>query len=214
MLKSKWENRLVNCLVCFTCHSRMGLNHFTLNDGGAVCSLCSTKNPLGNLKKMSLQEVTEPSEITVCFTRGGTIAHALHFDEKTVLGPWIRFQSAERLEKAIKYLGATEEQVAAHRKTMQQTGQGSTHVRLLAKEEPAEDRLQQTLSESLAPGKAFCILVNAIGEGTCSIWPRHLPRPSEFFALSSGSAVGSIASSMKQVLTDAGSWVPWSSLRS
>jgi hypothetical protein len=109
----------------------MGPNHFTLKDGGAVCSLCGTKNPLGNLPKMSLQEVTEPSEVIVCFTRGGTIAHALHIDVKTVLGPWIKFQSAETLEKALKYLGATDEQMAAHRKTMQQTGQGSSHVRLM-----------------------------------------------------------------------------------
>jgi hypothetical protein len=27
-------------------------NHFTLKDGGAVCSLCGTKNPLGNLLEM------------------------------------------------------------------------------------------------------------------------------------------------------------------
>jgi hypothetical protein len=37
-----------------------------------------------------IQEMTEPSEIIVCFTRGGTIAHALHLDCKTVLGPWIK----------------------------------------------------------------------------------------------------------------------------
>jgi hypothetical protein len=122
---------MVNCLVCWTCHARMGPNHYMLRDGGAVCGLCDTKNPLGNLRKMSIQEVTEPFEVIVCFTRGGTIAHALHIDAKTILGPWIKFQSAETLEKAIKYLGANGEQMAAHRKTMQQTGQGSSHIRLL-----------------------------------------------------------------------------------
>jgi hypothetical protein len=71
------------------------------------------------------------TEIIVCFTRSGEIAHALHLDCKTVLGPWVKFQSAETLEKALRYLGATEEQLAAHRKTMQQTGQGSSHIRLL-----------------------------------------------------------------------------------
>jgi hypothetical protein len=131
MLKHRRENKLVNCLVCWTCHSRSGPNHFTLKDAGAICSLCGTRNPLGNLKKMSLQEVTEPSEILVCFTRGGSIAHALHHDGKTVLGPWIKFQSAETLEKALSYMGATSEQIVTHRKTMQQTGQGSSHVRLL-----------------------------------------------------------------------------------
>jgi hypothetical protein len=75
--------------------------------------------------------MTEPSEIIVCFTRSGEIAHALHLDCKTALGPWVKFQSAETLEKALRYLGATDEQIDAHRRTMQQTGQGSTHIRLL-----------------------------------------------------------------------------------
>jgi hypothetical protein len=65
----------------------MGPNHFTLKEGGAVCSLCQTKNPLGNLRRMSIQEVTEPLEVLVCFTQGGTLAHALHIDCTTVLGP-------------------------------------------------------------------------------------------------------------------------------
>lgn len=131
MLKAKRANRRVNCLVCWTCHSRMGPNHFTLKDAGAICSLCCTRNPLGNLQKMSLQEVTEPSLILVAFTSGGTMAHALHWDGKTALGPWVKFASAETLEKALRYLGATDEQIAAHRSTMQLTGQGSSPIRLL-----------------------------------------------------------------------------------
>ena len=131
MLKPKPANRVVACLVCWTCYSRMGPNHFTLKDGGAVCGLCQTKNPLGNLRKMSIQEVTEPSEILVCFTQGGTAAHALHIDCKTVLGPWIKFTSAETLEKALHYLGGTDEQLAEHRNQMRRCGQGSSHIRLL-----------------------------------------------------------------------------------
>lgn len=109
----------------------MGPNHFTLKDGGAICSLCGEKNPLGNLRRMSIQEVTAPSEIIVCFTKSGTIAHALHVDCKTALGPWIKFQSAETLEKTLRYLGATDEQIEEHRATMRQTGQGSSNIRLL-----------------------------------------------------------------------------------
>jgi hypothetical protein len=30
------------------------------------------------------------------------------------MGPWIKFASGETLERALKYLGATEEQLAAH----------------------------------------------------------------------------------------------------
>jgi hypothetical protein len=131
MLKHRRENRIVNCLVCWTCGGRMGPNHFTLKDGGAVCGICREKNPLGNLRRMSIQEVTEPSEIIVCFTQAGKLAHALHIDCKTVLGPWIRFQSAETLERVIVYLGATEEQIAEHRDGMRQCGQGSSQIRLL-----------------------------------------------------------------------------------
>jgi hypothetical protein len=93
--------------------------------------LCGEKNPLVKLRKMPLIEFNTPAEIIVCFTRGGTIAHALHLDCKTVLGPWTKFASGETLEKALRYLGATEEQITAHQKTMKQTGQGSSHLRLM-----------------------------------------------------------------------------------
>lgn len=131
MLKQRRENRIVNCLVCWTCQGRTGPNHFTLSDGGAVCGLCQSKNPLGNLKKMSIQEVTEPSEIIVCFTQSGKAAHALHLDCKTALGPWITFASAETLERALLYLGATDQQMDDHRQSMRSWGQGSSHIRLL-----------------------------------------------------------------------------------
>jgi ribosomal protein L40E len=95
MLKQKRENRIVSCLVCWTCRGRMGPNHFTLKDGVAVCRLCQAKNPLGNLRKLSIQEVTTPAEIIVCFTQSGKAAHALHLDCRTALGPWITFASAK-----------------------------------------------------------------------------------------------------------------------
>lgn len=131
MLKQRRENRIVNCLVCWTCHGRMGPNHFELRDMRAYCSLCGSANPLANLRKMSIQEVITPSEIIVCFTRSGTIAHALHIDCKTVLGPWITFASAEILERALVYMGATDEQMEGHRQSMRSWGQGSTPIRLL-----------------------------------------------------------------------------------
>jgi hypothetical protein len=129
--KHRRENRIVACLICRSCHERMGPNHFTLKDGGALCSLCGSMNPLGNLRKMSTQEVTTASEIIVCFTRSGKAAYALHVDCQTVLGPWISFQSAETLERALRYLGATDERIEKHSQAMQQTGQGSSHIRLL-----------------------------------------------------------------------------------
>jgi hypothetical protein len=138
MLKQRRENRIVNCLVCWTCHGRMGPNHFTLNDGGAVCGICEAMNPLGNLRKLSIQEVTEPAEIIVCFGPGGpagkpgtTIANALHIDCKTALGPRITLAPEETLEKALIYLGATDAQMGDHRQSMRAWGQGSSHIRLL-----------------------------------------------------------------------------------
>ena len=58
-------------------------------------------------------------------------AHALHIDCKTTLGPWITFSSGETLEKAIRYLGATDEQVAEYLANLSRWGQGSTSIRLL-----------------------------------------------------------------------------------
>jgi hypothetical protein len=102
MLKPKRADRIIHCLVCWTCHGRSGPNHIKMEGGGVICGLCQSKNPLGNLRKMSLREVTEPSEIIGCLTQGGTAAHALHIDAKIPLGPWIKFQSAETLEKALR----------------------------------------------------------------------------------------------------------------
>lgn len=96
-----------------------------------MCGLCESKNPLGNLRKLSLLEVNEPSEIIVCFARNGKVAHALHIDCKTVLGPWISFASAATLDKALVYLGGTEAQMQMHRDQMRRCGQGSSHIRLM-----------------------------------------------------------------------------------
>ena len=126
-----WDGKILKAVVCWTCHGRTGPNYFTLRDFGAVCSLCGPKNPLGNLQKMSIQKVKEPSEILVCFTQGGTAAHALHIDCKTVLGPWIKFTSTETLENALRYLGDTDEQIAEHQNQMRRCRQGSSHIRLM-----------------------------------------------------------------------------------
>ncbi len=122
MLKPNRTNRVVACLVCWTCHSRMGPNHFRLKDGGAVCGVCQRKNSLGNLRKMSIQEVTEPSEILVCFTQGGTAAHALNIDCKTVLGPWIKVHFSRNSREGAALPGTTDERLAAHSKQMRRCG--------------------------------------------------------------------------------------------
>jgi hypothetical protein len=58
------------------------------NDGGTVCGLCGEKNPLGNLRRISIQDATEPGEI-LCFHRGRQILRDRHALKKlfaSVLG--------------------------------------------------------------------------------------------------------------------------------
>jgi hypothetical protein len=63
--------------------------------------------------------------------RTGTASHAIHIDCRTVLGPWINFASAETLDRALVYLGATDGQMRQHRDQMRRCAQGSSHIRLL-----------------------------------------------------------------------------------
>jgi hypothetical protein len=107
-----------------------GPNHYELRDNGAVCSVCGERNPLAFLKKLSIREVKAVSEIIVCHTRNGNAAHALHIDCKIALGPWQNFASAERLDRALVYLEATEEQMQEFRDALRRWGQGSSHITL------------------------------------------------------------------------------------
>jgi hypothetical protein len=128
MLKHNRENKLVNCLVCWGCHGIMGPNHITMKDGGAICNACNKANPLANLRKMSMLELTEPRSIWVPWTMSGKAAHALSTDGKTALGPWITFSSPETFERALRYVGATEEQLEKHRRGMERAGNGCTPI--------------------------------------------------------------------------------------
>jgi hypothetical protein len=67
MLKQKRENRLIHCMVCWKCGGRTGPNHYVLENGGVTCGLCGDKNPLGNLKRMPLEEIRASYEIVLCF---------------------------------------------------------------------------------------------------------------------------------------------------
>jgi hypothetical protein len=35
----------------------------------------------------------------------GEVAHALHYDGKTISAPWVKFASVDTLERALRYLG-------------------------------------------------------------------------------------------------------------
>jgi hypothetical protein len=116
MLKPKRADRLIHCLICWGCHGRMGPNHYTLMDGGAVCNICGSANPLGNLRKLTMLDLTEPREIWVPWTQSGTAAHALSSEGRTSLGPWIKFASAETFERALIYIGMTDQPLTDHRR--------------------------------------------------------------------------------------------------
>ena len=152
MLKPKRDDRLVACLVCFKCGARMGPNHYELRDNGVICSVCGERNPLAFLKKLSIREVNATCEIIVCFTQGGTAAHALHIDCKTALGPWTKFSSAETLDRAVVYLGATDEQMAEHRDAKRRWGQESSHI-MLQLSRHATGPMDQPVGELFVAGR-------------------------------------------------------------
>jgi hypothetical protein len=77
-------------------------------------------------------DLTEPREIWVPWTHSGTAAHALSSDGRTSLGPWITFSSPETFERALLYIGMTEQQLADHRRGIEQAGNGCATVRFLA----------------------------------------------------------------------------------
>jgi hypothetical protein len=79
-------------------------------------------NPLANMKKMTLLDLTEPWRIWVPWTMSGTAAHGLAVDGRTVLGPWITFSSAETFERALRYVGMTDQQLEEHRHGMSRAG--------------------------------------------------------------------------------------------
>jgi len=128
MLKHRRENILRNCLVCWRCGAWCGPAHYTLKDMAAYCSVCNDRNPLGNMRKMTMLDLNEPRLIWIPWTRSGTAAHALSTDGKTALGPWITFSSAETFERALRYVGMTDDQLAVHRHGMEQASNGCTTI--------------------------------------------------------------------------------------
>src|ERR1700724_822898 len=128
MLKHRRENRIIPVLHCWRCHSYTGPNHHAVRDGGAVCGQCGDKNPLGNMVRLPVILITQPLTIPLSFTRSGTSAQGTHPDLSRAIGPWVRFQSGDVLEKAITYLGSSKEQVDCYRDIMRRWGQGTCEI--------------------------------------------------------------------------------------
>jgi hypothetical protein len=131
------ENRLIHVLVCWKCGGRTGPNHHVLEGGGATCSLCGDRNPLGNMRRLSVGELRATYEIVLCFGAsrrqdGAVSVMALHTDCNTALSPYRDVASDETLVRMLRYLGATEEQIADYEDQRRRWGQGSVHVTVLA----------------------------------------------------------------------------------
>jgi hypothetical protein len=62
---------------------------------------------------------------------GGYAVQGLHIDAKTVLSRWQSVESWEVLLKLMRYLGATDEQIAEFEADNKRWGRGSVHIRLL-----------------------------------------------------------------------------------
>jgi hypothetical protein len=59
------------------------------------------------------------------------VQHALHVDAKTVLSHWQSIESWDVLLKAMRYLGATEDQIACFEEDNRRWSRGSVNIRLL-----------------------------------------------------------------------------------
>ena len=99
--------------------------------------MCGDKNPLANLHKLPLGEVTSEHEIILCFgpdtykENGTMMVHALHLDCKTVLSHWLSVESLVTLRRMMRYVGATDEQMASFEDDLRRWG----HLASLSKEE-------------------------------------------------------------------------------
>jgi hypothetical protein len=61
---------------------------------------------------------------------GAMQVHALHLDGATVLSHWQAVESLETLRKMMRYLGATDEQMASFEDSLRRWGQGSVRITL------------------------------------------------------------------------------------
>jgi hypothetical protein len=85
-------------------------------------------NPLANMRKMIMLDLTEPRLIWIPWTMSGTAAHGLAIDGRTVLGLWITFSSAATFERALRYAGITDEQADEHRRGMERAANGCATI--------------------------------------------------------------------------------------
>jgi hypothetical protein len=108
----------------------------------------------------------------------------MHRLGKAALGPWTKFASAEVLDRALVYIGATEEQITEHRDSMQRWGQGSRSLPIPAStKEPAQDRLAKALMRRPGHHRSPCFVDSENGPAQCAVnVPRNLKNASKYAA--------------------------------
>ena len=149
MLKHRRENILRNCLICWRCGAWCGPAHYELRDGSVYCGICGDRNPLGNIWKMSMQDLTEPRLIWIPWTRSGTAAHAISPDGRTPLG--LDYVLLCRDIRAGSSLYRDERSAACE--TSQRHGAGRKRLHCGQRytgepQEPLQDRLEQAVRKA------------------------------------------------------------------
>ena len=149
MLKHGRENILRNCLICWRCGAWCGPAHYELRDGSVYCGICGDRNPLENMWKMSMQDLTEPRLIWIPWTRSGTAAHAISPDGRTPLG--LDYVLLCRDIRAGSSLYRDERSAACE--TSQRHGAGRKRLHCGQRytgepQEPLQDRLEQAVRKA------------------------------------------------------------------
>jgi hypothetical protein len=76
---------------------------------------------------MPLEAIRTAYEIIVCFVpRDGISCDGLHVDCRPVLGPWVHVGTDETMIRMLRYLGATEEQIADYEDQRRRWGRGAS----------------------------------------------------------------------------------------
>jgi uncharacterized protein (DUF2126 family) len=81
---------------------------------------------------MPVEALRATYEIILCFVpRDGVSCHGLHVDARTVLGPWVHVGNDETMVRMLRYVGATQEQIAEYEDRRRRWGQGSVHITVI-----------------------------------------------------------------------------------
>jgi hypothetical protein len=117
-------------LNCESCGALTPASNFRNFGDRLVCQACENQNPQSRVRMVS-REWLMPRAILLNFIpRDGYSVQAMHPDCRTMLGPYVKVQSAETLHRLLAYLGATPAQLAAFDEQRNRCGQGTAHVTL------------------------------------------------------------------------------------